>query len=117
MVRAALEQQGIEAHVTGEMLSGLAGVIPVFDAMPQLWVPESDSDRAVSILQELVGEDASGQLSIAPPGGEISLPKEEKRCPKCGESSPAHFDTCWSCGTKFGSEANKASDEPSKAPD
>lgn len=27
------------------------------------------------------------------------------RCPKCGETSEAQFDSCWKCGTEFASPA------------
>jgi len=54
LIKAVLEEAGIRAQVTGEMLQGAFGAIPLgWATVPRIVVREADSARAREILQQL----------------------------------------------------------------
>jgi hypothetical protein len=80
----ALGRAGIATRVLNEYAHGALGDIPFLQALPEVWVSEdADLDRARRLLTEL----------RRPPGA-----GRDRRCPACGESSPASFECCWKCG-------------------
>ena len=82
--RSLLESAGIATFVKNENVSVMEGVsIPEF--FPALCVVNDDDySSAVKMIQE----DLSRSDNTS---------SEEIICRACGKSSPATFDTCWSC--------------------
>lgn len=53
LLRSLLESNGIPCLVKNETLSGLAGMVSLTEAWPELWVADdSQFDRACQILEE-----------------------------------------------------------------
>ena len=52
LVKAALEQAGIEAYVAGEYLTGAVGQLPVWDLVTVM-VAESDIERAAPVVESV----------------------------------------------------------------
>jgi len=50
---------------------------------PELWVNESDGEKAISLIQEFQS------------GAQIGKPW---KCTGCGEEIEGQFDACWNCG-------------------
>jgi hypothetical protein len=100
IVRGALEAAGIPAEVRGEARTPLAGGLPVDACFAEVWVGDDAAAAALELIAELAPGQSSGALSLAdaPTGGELS-PAGEWRCARCGETSPATFETCWQCQT------------------
>jgi hypothetical protein len=79
-----LNQVGIRAHVFNEHIASIVGEVPPDVAQPQVWLErEQDCERARVLLARMEADAA--QVGT-------------RRCPSCGEESPATFDLCWSCG-------------------
>src|SRR5437762_5244457 len=52
-VKGLLEQEGIEAVVTGENLEATWSTLPLSDkSLPGVWVAEKDEDRATLIIRD-----------------------------------------------------------------
>lgn len=83
MLRDYLSQHGLVVELRGAALSTLAGLIPVADSLPTLWVSGKDAPRA----KELVAAYESAGLGDEPPWV----------CRGCGEEVDAHFQRCWNC--------------------
>ena len=82
-----LKQAGIdcviENEATHDLIAGLADPL----RSPVLCViDDADAERAKELLRDV--EKA----------GESSAP--EWKCPKCGETVPGNFGTCWKCETQ-----------------
>lgn len=76
-------QRGIRVRVLNANAAGALGEIPVDAAAPQLWLEEArDEERARRALEQFRAEGTG----------------PARRCPACGEESPASFELCWSCG-------------------
>ena len=82
-----LENAGIPTFVRNEHLSGVEGMIPIFQ--PGLCVVnDADEDRARQLIEQ-------AKLSEDPGDGpEIS-------CSSCSEKNPSNFALCWNCGTEL----------------
>lgn len=81
--RAMLEDAGIATFIRNDNLSQLSNpFIGAFQAALCV-VEDADYDEAVAIVGILSHYDARPDWS----------------CPKCKESVPASFDSCWNCGT------------------
>lgn len=80
LVRESLAAAGFKVQLRGMSRPGLAGEIPIPDAMVDVWVNEADAEGALALL---AGLDAKAHL--------------EWVCPRCGERNPASFEVCWSC--------------------
>lgn len=79
-----LADRGIRARIFNANASSLAGELPIDAALPQLWVEDdADAVRARSLIEAFARRAPSTAT---------------RRCPACGEDSPASFDLCWSCG-------------------
>jgi hypothetical protein len=87
--KSILDGAGIDCFIRNENTSatfgaGALGLVqsPVFD--PALCiVDDSRYDEAMALLKT---------AADAPP-----VVAADWRCPKCGETVPANFDTCWNC--------------------
>ena len=84
-IRNLLEVAGIECEAKNLLLAGGAGDIPLNEVWPELWVDDSDFERATLIVKEALA-DKSG------------LPRWQ--CPKCGEWVEGQFELCWNCGAE-----------------
>lgn len=89
--KSILEEAGIDCFIRNENTSatfgaGAFGLVqsPLFD--PALCiVDDARYDEAMSLL-----------TNTAEPSLEA---RADWRCPKCGESIPGNFDTCWNCSS------------------
>ena len=83
--QSILENAGIPTLIRNEMNQNIDAVLRA----PTLCVVnESDYDRAVAIIRELLKE---RELST---GADIP-------CPACHEPNPGNFEVCWNCGTSL----------------
>jgi Putative prokaryotic signal transducing protein len=77
-----LRQGGIDASVQRYYASGIAGEIPVDQALPEIWVADDQLDSARTLLAEL------------------QRPAwRHWACPTCHEVIDGPFEQCWQCGT------------------
>jgi putative signal transducing protein len=83
-MKGVLESRGIASEVRGEDLFGARGEIPVWEALPEVWVNDDQADEAREVIRAESMRDA---------------PSESWQCPNCGESVEAQFTTCWQCNT------------------
>jgi Putative prokaryotic signal transducing protein len=49
--RQALQDEGISCRVVGEYLGGGIGMVPAGNIGPEIWVHQSDEDRAREVLK------------------------------------------------------------------
>ncbi|MEW6119092.1 MAG: DUF2007 domain-containing protein [Pseudomonadota bacterium] len=79
-----LASLGIPNHIFNGNAAGALGEVPFINAQPEIWVEDdSQAERAREIL-----------LRVA-----ATATETEKPCPHCGEFNPAHFLSCWQCGS------------------
>ncbi len=77
-----LESAGISANVQRAYASGIAGEIPVDQALPEVWVrDDSERDRALALLEDWQ-----------------RLPHRVWACTQCQEIVEGPFEQCWNCG-------------------
>lgn len=79
----ALSSLGIAAHIFNANAAGALGEVPFLQAQPEVWI-EDDT-------QESRACDALARLREAPQTA-------DKTCPRCGETNPGNFLSCWQCG-------------------
>lgn len=79
-----LEQRRIPAKVMNENLQGAVGEIPFVQAWPEVWL---EDERDLGLARSVVREFEARPRSTA-----------DRVCPRCGETNPATFETCWQCG-------------------
>ncbi|HET9653641.1 MAG TPA: DUF2007 domain-containing protein [Usitatibacter sp.] len=84
LIRDALEQNGITAHVFNANASSVAGELPLDAALPQVWI---ENPAQLAHAREVI----AGFLRRPPLGPPL-------KCPGCGEENPSSFDFCWKCG-------------------
>lgn len=62
LVKSALEEAGIRARVTGDMLQGAVGEIPMgWMTAPQVLVFDEDAGRARALIEEIEAERPSSE--------------------------------------------------------
>lgn len=88
-LRNMLADEGIQARVVNEPLTGVIGEVPAGDTAPRLWVHKTDEDRARRLL-------ADWERLRARPRPDAE-PADTWKCPTCGEPVDADFDLCWNC--------------------
>jgi hypothetical protein len=93
-VKGLLENEGIEAVVTGENLEATWSTLPLSEnSLPSVWVREEDEQRAALIVNEYSQVDrvnASDKVADSP--------RPTWKCPNCGEAVEVQFTECWKCG-------------------
>ncbi len=96
LVQGLLSEQGIEAVVQAEGLSGIIGNVQTSsEASPSLWVSEEDEAAALAALEKVKDGDSPSGTPVG----------EAWQCPKCNEMIEAQFTECWNCGeSKPGAE-------------
>lgn len=80
LVRETLAAAGHQVTLRGLSRPGLAGEIPIPDAVLGVWVPDKEAEDALALLAAV---EARAHL--------------EWVCGRCSERNPASFETCWSC--------------------
>ena len=99
--KSILEGAGIDCFIRNENTSatlgaGAFGLVqsPIFD--PVLCILDDERyDEATALLRE----------AGTPP----AVPRPDWPCPKCGETVPGNFDTCWNCsGGERGADSDGA---------
>ena len=80
-----LESEGIPCQVKNDILTGIAGEMPLTEVWPELWViNDIDLDRAQQLIDEAIAEES---------------PSQPWKCRKCGEENEGQFAACWNCET------------------
>jgi hypothetical protein len=93
-VKGLLEQEGIEAVVTGENLEATWSTLPLSDkSLPGVWVREEDEERAMLLVSDYEQVDRVN----AEPAVE-DAPRPTWKCSNCGEAVEEQFSECWKCG-------------------
>ncbi len=83
-----LRGNGVPCEVFQENSIGALGELPVIG--PEVWIRrDHDLDKAQHLIALL--EQSRTEAESSPP----------LHCDHCGETSPAGFDICWSCGRGF----------------
>ena len=84
LVRDWLERNELNPSVRGHDLVSLIGEIPAPEALPSIWVPDSQVAEAKEVIQGFHGPKLVHPAWI---------------CRECSEENPASFGSCWSCGS------------------
>lgn len=96
-LESALKEAGIACFVQNAASHALLTGIPSPLFYPRLCITnDEDLERAQEILAPLIG-------------GASDTDETDWTCPKCGESVPENFDTCWKCGWQTDQEGEKDS--------
>ncbi|CAN5661757.1 hypothetical protein BH11VER1_BH11VER1_36700 [soil metagenome] len=86
LCQSILDEAGIPSFIRNEISNNLITGLPSPLFAPALFVIEdADYEKAMEIIAAL--QDATPS------------PASDWSCPKCGESVPGNFDTCWQCET------------------
>ena len=79
---AQLRSAGFDVSVQREFAGGIAGEIPIDQALPEIWIMDDDDfARARGVLRDLQ-----------------NLPQRRWHCARCAELVEGPFDQCWNCG-------------------
>ena len=79
-----LASLGIPNHIFNVNAAGAVGEVPFINAQPEIWVADdAQAARAREILA----------------GVADTRSDDERDCPRCKEPNPAHFLSCWHCGS------------------
>lgn len=81
--QAMLEEAGIQTFVRNDNLSQWVNVLIEFFQPALCVVDPADYEEAMRLLKTL----------------EQPSPGTDWLCPKCGETVPASFESCWNCET------------------
>ena len=88
LIKAMLEEAGVEARVVGDHLQNAIGVLPAVTIASRVWVNTEDFDQARKIIAD---HQARRQSSSS------ATPASEWKCGKCGEPNEPSFEICWNC--------------------
>ena len=93
-VKNLLQQEGIEAVVTGENLVNAIGTLPLSDkSLPGVYVNEADEERAMLIVRDYEQVDRVNAEDAVE-----DAPRPTWKCANCGEAVEEQFSECWNCG-------------------
>lgn len=81
--QAMLEEAGIQTFVRNDNLSRCVNVLIEFFQPALCVVDPADYEEAMRLLKTL----------------EQPSPLSDWLCPRCGETVPASFESCWNCET------------------
>jgi hypothetical protein len=84
LIQGLLQSKGITSELRGEALFGARGEIPVWEALPEIWVDEDQVSEALGVIQSQSSSDDNGPWE----------------CSNCGETVEAQFTACWKCKTE-----------------
>ena len=88
IIRAALENVGIEAHVVGDHLQNAIGELPAGAIAPRVWVHAEQLDQARTVIKNHLDHEQLRANSAT-----------KWKCAECGESNGPAFELCWKCQT------------------
>jgi len=89
LVRAALEEAGIEAHVVGDHLQNAMGDLPAVAIAPRVWVRRENLEQG----RKMIAEHQSRRHRPTPAIG--------WKCAECGEPNEPSFEICWKCQAAY----------------
>lgn len=92
LVRSALIHDGIPAVLRNERLVGGIGLLPVNDAMVEVWVDKAAQGRAESLVRAVLYGDAE-----EPVVGRERAIDTPTHCTRCGAPWEPGFQSCWKC--------------------
>jgi hypothetical protein len=93
-LKGLLEQEGIEAVVTGENLEATWSTLPLSDkSLPGVWVADENEERASLIVKDYQQVDRVNAESTVE-----DSPRPTWKCANCGEAVEEQFTECWNCG-------------------
>lgn len=81
LLRGLLEAQGVKVQLSGELLQGGGGELPLAEGV-RLWVQARQLALAQQLLHAYESEEGD----------------HDWRCLECHEINGAAFDLCWQCG-------------------
>ncbi len=82
-IKNLLETAGLESIIKNEVLSSIAGQIPMQSCWPELWlIDESKVALAQKIIAEIKAPEIKGEIWV---------------CENCGEKHSVQFSACWNC--------------------
>lgn len=100
LVKEALFSEGIDAWLKNERLVGSIGLLPVGDAMVEVWVERKDAEQAEALVKHvLYNEQSALQNEAFATNLESaeSLSPAVKTCPSCNAPWEPGFNKCWKC--------------------
>lgn len=81
----------IEARIFNANAAAIAGLIPVTETWPEVWIlDERDFALAKRVVESFEAE-------------RQGYPSLDLHCPHCGERVPGNFSHCWSCQRELSS--------------
>jgi hypothetical protein len=84
-----LEAEGIPTFVRNQDTTTFLTEVPIPEFYPALCVMnDEDYEEAVRIIRDCIVKDSVSS-------------ETEVQCPKCRESNPGNFETCWACGSEL----------------
>ena len=93
-LKGLLEQEGIEATVTGEHLEAAFSTLPLSaKSTPGVWVADEDEARAALVVRDYQQVDRANAEPAVEDG-----PRPTWKCANCGEAVEEQFTECWKCG-------------------
>ncbi len=93
-VKGLLEQDGIEAVVSGAALEAAWSTLPLSEkSLPGVSVPDGDEERALLIVRDYQQVDATNADEVAE-----DVLRPTWKCANCGEAVEEQFTECWHCG-------------------
>ena len=93
-VKGLLEQEGIQAVVTGENLESAWSTLPLSaTSLPGVYVNEADEERATLIIRDYQQVDRTNAEETVE-----DAPRPTWKCVNCGEAVEEQFSECWKCG-------------------
>jgi hypothetical protein len=110
MARARLRDEGIDAHLTGDITVNALGLQGIAGQM-QLHVPEAEAGRAAEILAAV---EAARRPAVDGPGDDEPALWV---CPLCGDTVPDGVAVCPACQTERAAGVTTAPAFASDAPD
>lgn len=100
-VKLALENAGIPAQVDGDLLTSLAGAMPMgWESAPRVLAPETQAIEARELIEQLDEREIAHRLSSAEDGEDDVV-----RCLACGKVMGEDDDACPACGWSYEEEA------------
>ena len=85
MLKALLEQVGIDCMIRNDFLSSAMGEMPFLESSPQLWI-QNDEDYLKA--RELLESWQTAKIEVG----------DDWSCVDCGEMIEGQFTSCWQCG-------------------
>ena len=93
-VKNLLQQEGIEAVVTGDNLVNAIGTLPLSaKSLPGVYVNDADEERATLIVRDYQQVDRVNAEETVE-----DTPRATWKCANCGEAVEEQFSECWKCG-------------------